>query len=569
MGESQRVKTWTRSFLFLPVVLVLALNGCVSTKAGALAREEARKKEAATVMAEKAAEQKVAAKSSGGILKTAFSQVGKRYRYGGSSPETGFDCSGFVKWVFSQHDINLPRSSGDMMGRGQVVERKELKPGDLVFFGRKKRITHVGIYTGQNKYIHSPRTGKSIEESPLEARARGEYYVGARRIMTNLNVNELDETLKQAWMAAREASDETSDSAAYDVQAPQQFNASESLSGDESASAALVAFESAVETQANGNVVKTEAAVFNAEAGQRLVVAEAKEEQPEKKHRVISGDTIFNLARKYEVTPEALAKANKYTGKETPLLKVGQVLLIPAKVTRAEVEVVIAAKTQPAVVVVEPLAVAKAEPQVTQVAPQVVKAESAVVKPAAQVANAAAQSVKTAEVKAAPQPVAKVEKTVVASKASSSKVAQHKVVSGDTLYSLSRKYGVSSDALAKANNFADKEKTVLKLGQMLVVPGQAAESKKVAQSASADSQETVVASNKATKAEGKSAQKSGSTKSAKSTSAKKQHTVASGDTLYDLARKYGVSPDALAKANNMDTKKLLKLGQVLVVPSKN
>ncbi|MGL4208631.1 MAG: C40 family peptidase [Candidatus Adiutrix sp.] len=116
------------------------------------------------------------------VMETAFSQVGRPYRYGGNTPETGFDCSGFVKWVYEQYDINLPRHSGHMLTVGQPVGIEELRPGDLVFFG-KKRVSHVGIYTGDNKYIHSPRRGKSIQESKLTDRSRGERYMGGRRLI--------------------------------------------------------------------------------------------------------------------------------------------------------------------------------------------------------------------------------------------------------------------------------------------------------------------------------------------------------------------------------------------------
>ena len=117
------------------------------------------------------------------VLGSAFSQVGKPYKYGGTKPETGFDCSGFVGWAYGEQAIKLPRITRDMYGSGVAVSRLDLIAGDLVFFGRKKRITHVGIYTKDNKYIHSPRSGKGIQESSLDARAPGEYYVGARRIV--------------------------------------------------------------------------------------------------------------------------------------------------------------------------------------------------------------------------------------------------------------------------------------------------------------------------------------------------------------------------------------------------
>ncbi|MDR2443280.1 MAG: C40 family peptidase, partial [Deltaproteobacteria bacterium] len=133
------------------------------------------------------------------ILKTAFSQVGNPYRYGGSSPETGFDCSGFVGWVYQQYGVKLPRSSRDMLKVGDPVSREELRPGDLVFFNYG--YSHVGIYTGDDKYIHSPRTGKRIQESDLNAKGRGDRFVGGRRIIDNLGVTNISDSLKSQWVA--------------------------------------------------------------------------------------------------------------------------------------------------------------------------------------------------------------------------------------------------------------------------------------------------------------------------------------------------------------------------------
>ncbi|MDR0622497.1 MAG: C40 family peptidase, partial [Deltaproteobacteria bacterium] len=133
------------------------------------------------------------------ILRTAFSQIGNPYRYGGNSPETGFDCSGFVSWVYKQYGISLPRSSRDMLAVGEPIERHELRPGDLVFFNYG--YSHVGIYTGDDKYIHSPRTGKTVEEVYLTAKGRGDHYIGARRIVDNIGVDGISDQLKNQWIA--------------------------------------------------------------------------------------------------------------------------------------------------------------------------------------------------------------------------------------------------------------------------------------------------------------------------------------------------------------------------------
>lgn len=108
---------------------------------------------------------------------------GIRYRRGGSNPKTGFDCSGFVRYVF-QHTIGavLPGNSASQYRSGTSVARGEMKTGDLVFFRiHGKRISHVGIYIGDNRFIHSPRTGKSVSVSNLDEAYWSRRFAGARR----------------------------------------------------------------------------------------------------------------------------------------------------------------------------------------------------------------------------------------------------------------------------------------------------------------------------------------------------------------------------------------------------
>ncbi|MGI6705701.1 MAG: peptidoglycan-binding protein [Clostridia bacterium] len=102
--------------------------------------------------------------------------IGVPYRYGGSSPKTGFDCSGFTSYVYKHFGVKLPRSSRDQLKVGTAVSRSNLKPGDLVLFGNP--VHHVGIYVGDDKYIHAPRTGEKVKISKLSGRKF--YY--ARRI---------------------------------------------------------------------------------------------------------------------------------------------------------------------------------------------------------------------------------------------------------------------------------------------------------------------------------------------------------------------------------------------------
>lgn len=103
------------------------------------------------------------------IVAVATSLLGLRYRYGGLSPEKGFDCSGFVYYSHRQIGIELPRTSSSQFTRTQPVARQNLSPGDLVFFRtRRGRINHVGIYLGQNRFIHAPGKGKVVSVTTLD-----------------------------------------------------------------------------------------------------------------------------------------------------------------------------------------------------------------------------------------------------------------------------------------------------------------------------------------------------------------------------------------------------------------
>ncbi len=117
----------------------------------------------------------------------ALSLIGTPYKYGGISPETGFDCSGFVGHVFQQVlGITLPRRSHEINHFGEPIAKDELRPGDLVFYNTLRRtFSHVGIYLGNGLFVHAPRRGGEIRvESMLEKYWRKRFN-GARRITSN------------------------------------------------------------------------------------------------------------------------------------------------------------------------------------------------------------------------------------------------------------------------------------------------------------------------------------------------------------------------------------------------
>jgi cell wall-associated NlpC family hydrolase len=116
------------------------------------------------------------------LVALAYSQIGTLYRAGGVEPATGFDCSGFTSWVFSKLGVNLPRSSREQFLEGKVIAKSQLRKGDLVFFGTKKHITHVGIYLEDNKFIHSSSSGDTVKISSLDDPTWERKYTGARRV---------------------------------------------------------------------------------------------------------------------------------------------------------------------------------------------------------------------------------------------------------------------------------------------------------------------------------------------------------------------------------------------------
>lgn len=113
----------------------------------------------------------------------ALSQVGQPYRWGGSTPEEGFDCSGLVQYVYREAlGIHLPRTSRAMSTRGVEVDRESLAPGDLVFFQTSRhRNSHVGIYIGQGRFVHAPSSGSLVRVEAIDKRYWTRRFNGGRR----------------------------------------------------------------------------------------------------------------------------------------------------------------------------------------------------------------------------------------------------------------------------------------------------------------------------------------------------------------------------------------------------
>jgi cell wall-associated NlpC family hydrolase len=118
------------------------------------------------------------------LVSTAIGFLGIPYLRGGNSAETGFDCSGFVRAIYKDTiGLILPRSADQQANATQKIDKSELKPGDLVFFNTMKRtFSHVGIYLGEGKFIHSPRSGATVRIEDMRIPYWNVRFDGARRV---------------------------------------------------------------------------------------------------------------------------------------------------------------------------------------------------------------------------------------------------------------------------------------------------------------------------------------------------------------------------------------------------
>jgi len=120
------------------------------------------------------------------MVLTAMNFLGVPYRRGGSSAEGGFDCSGFTRFIFERSlGLVLPRRADDQASAAglMTIKREELKPGDLVFFNTLRRtFSHVGIYVGEGKFIHAPRTGGEVRVEDMRFAYWSQRFTGARRV---------------------------------------------------------------------------------------------------------------------------------------------------------------------------------------------------------------------------------------------------------------------------------------------------------------------------------------------------------------------------------------------------
>lgn len=118
------------------------------------------------------------------VVTTALTQLGKPYVWGGATPQKGFDCSGLVQYSYLQAGVDVPRTSLEQYRHSRPIRMSQLRPGDLIFFRLKsRRISHVAIYIGDNRFVHAPKTGKDVSFSDMDNPYWRKYMAGAGRLL--------------------------------------------------------------------------------------------------------------------------------------------------------------------------------------------------------------------------------------------------------------------------------------------------------------------------------------------------------------------------------------------------
>ena len=172
----------TRHYAVALLALLLAACASVGERGAATAgASEPRPLRSATTSAPKPLDLRA-----DDVLMQAMGLIGTPYRFGGTTPQRGFDCSGFTSYVFRESvGVQLPRTANDQfVGSGTPIEKTALSAGDLVFFRQGRgRIDHVGIYVGEGRFIHSPSRGGRVRIDALAAPHWTRSYQGARRIL--------------------------------------------------------------------------------------------------------------------------------------------------------------------------------------------------------------------------------------------------------------------------------------------------------------------------------------------------------------------------------------------------
>jgi cell wall-associated NlpC family hydrolase len=160
--------------LVLPVLFAAAFaTGCASTQASVVAARGRAAVEPRTADAQ----------VGGAVAEVAMGMVGTRYRYGGTDPIEGFDCSGLVYYAYGQAGYSVPRTSQELFRTARKIAVGEADPGDLMFFQDQTKLSHVGIYLGDGMFVHAPATGREVAVASLDLPYYRQHLVAVGRLL--------------------------------------------------------------------------------------------------------------------------------------------------------------------------------------------------------------------------------------------------------------------------------------------------------------------------------------------------------------------------------------------------
>ncbi len=179
------MKYWKKTGMLLPALLSVFL--CHAQQARADDLEQFIRLNAGEIYEPMPIGRQLNQREADQLIGSAMSLLGVAYRFGGTSPSTGMDCSGFMQYIFRRTmQVSLPRTAAEQAQMGVQVSRGALQAGDMVFFNTAgRRISHVGLYIGNDRFIHAPRTGKNIEITSLSNKYWSRRYITARRVKKN------------------------------------------------------------------------------------------------------------------------------------------------------------------------------------------------------------------------------------------------------------------------------------------------------------------------------------------------------------------------------------------------
>jgi cell wall-associated NlpC family hydrolase len=179
-GSPARTPTWRHPGVALATLLVVLIAGCSHDEV-----RHARPQASAVTSQAWSKNPPADPASANAVLMRAISLVGTPYRYGGTTPEGGFDCSGLVNYVYRDMlDLKLPRTSRDLAAfQGPRIAPGRLTAADLVFFGSGGSVTHVGIYVGEGRFVHAPSSGGTVRLDRLDGPYWRDHYSGAKRVL--------------------------------------------------------------------------------------------------------------------------------------------------------------------------------------------------------------------------------------------------------------------------------------------------------------------------------------------------------------------------------------------------